>query len=160
VPTIGLRMWTRLATFTIGFFFYTVLSAQLMSATISFDYNTTDLGTVIEDLSNRYQLRFTYSPTQLPLNFGITAKVENENLEVAIAKLFEQTPIKYAFIAEQIALRADRGLLAQLEIKKAEPRQNSPIYSEKKRETVAITQHIPSWKNTDPVQSKQSSTDQ
>ena len=152
-------MWTRLVVFIVGLCFYSVAFAQLDAPTLSFSYNNTELDDVILDLEKRYDLHFTYS--QLPLDLGITAHVTREHLQPAIDNLFNGSPIKHAFISDQIVLRADRGMLAQLETKKIKPQQKSPIYQEKKhRPATAITHPIPTWKSTEIIPNERLSTEQ
>ncbi|RMF03851.1 MAG: hypothetical protein D6772_01575 [Bacteroidetes bacterium] len=104
------------------------LVAQTHYPLVTFQYQAEELGAVLEDLSTRYDLRFSYSPDRLPLHYRLTAQVTDKDWDRAIEVLFHDTPIKYAFIGNQIVLRADAGQLSMLETTKAKPRQTSPLY--------------------------------
>lgn len=111
----------------------TVLAGQVMERRLTFNYRSTPLQSVLEDLENRYELQFAYSSSRLPMREPITARAEEERVNTAIEALFQNTPIHYAFISDRIALRFDPGKVAKLELPPPRPKQTSPIYEEKKR---------------------------
>lgn len=139
-----------------------LLCAQLTKAQattkLSFDYLNTSLQSVLADLEGRYQLVFTYTPSRMPMNYELTAQAEALALKPAIELLFTNTPIKYAFINEQILLRADMGQLAKLETKQTLPVQTSPMYAEPER-IVRVAQSIPQGKVSRHVKSGLQKTD-
>ena len=148
-------MHLKIATLLLNIHFCAFALAQGGMAIVSFDYEAATLGMVINDLENRYDLGFIYSPSQLPLEYELTAKTIDEDLAPAIKRLFKGTPIKYAFISDQIALRADRGMLAQLETKKPAPKQSSPIYGHS-RSTLPSVSTIPIRQSEQVTQNNQS----
>jgi hypothetical protein len=127
-PVRCLRMWWLWCCLSSSW-----LVAQTHYPLVSFDYQAEELTVVLQDLTTRYDLRFSYSPDRLPLDYGITAQVRDEDLGKAINLLFVGTPIKHAFIGNQIVLRADAGQLSLLETTPAKPRQTSPLYDSPQR---------------------------
>lgn len=125
-------MWIqRIILWCLSLIFATGLSAQLTEQRLSFTYDETPLYQVLDDLEERYLLYFSYNPDYLPLEYGISVQVQDQPVPQAIEVLFEQAPVRYAFIGDQIALRADPGKqLAQIEARPPQPKQRSPIYPE------------------------------
>lgn len=109
----------------------THMYAQVGYPIVSFEYADTELQNVLIDLEDRYDLHFSYSPSRLPLSYGITARVHDQDFGDAVKELFQGTPIKHAFIGNQVVLRADQGQLSMLQTTKAKPRQTTPLYQEK-----------------------------
>lgn len=121
------------------------LSAQPSGRKINLKYTGQPLSEVLKDLSGKYEVRFAYSSDFLPMNYPVRASVQNATLTEALNLIFEGTPIKYAFIGNQVALRAEyktnekTGSLSKLEkpLPKSVP-QTTPIYQEaKSRESLA-----------------------
>jgi len=77
------------------------------AATVSFDYSGETLQTVLEDLSNRYGVQFSYSRQLVPLDHSIIAKGEEVSFEEALDIVFESTHVIYGFIGQQIVLSID-----------------------------------------------------
>lgn len=147
-------MYLKIATLLLSIQFCSYALAQGGMVIVNFDYQDATLRMVINDLENRYDLGFIYSPSQLPLEYELTAKAVDENLAPAVKRLFQGTPIKYAFISDQVALRADRGMLASLETKKTAPKQKSPIYGHS-RSTLPSVSTIPIRQNGQVIQNEQ-----
>ncbi len=107
------------------------LVAQQSDQLVSFDYESTDLHLALSDLEERFDLRFTYSPSRLPMDYPVNASAQDMEVEEAIDQLFASCPVKYAFIGDQIVLRSDPGRLTQIEKRPAAPRQETPLYQER-----------------------------
>ncbi|MEL6969875.1 MAG: hypothetical protein AAFO02_06875 [Bacteroidota bacterium] len=125
-----------------------MLLAQLSGQLVSYDYEQMDLGLALADLEDRFDLRFTYSPSRLPMDYPLSASVNHMEVKPAMDKLFADCPIKYAFIGDQIVLRSDPGRLTQIESRPTQPRQQTPLYQEPEREprprpTPPVTPNIP-----------------
>lgn len=117
----------------------------LMAQLVSYQYQGTHLGIALADLEDRYDLRFSYSPSRLPMDYPLSASAKDMEVKDAVEQLFASCPVKYAFIADQIVLRSDPGKLSQIEQRKSKPRQESPLYQEREpRPTPEPTLTIPS----------------
>lgn len=122
-----------------------LLTAQATATRVSYDYEETNLGVALDDLEERFDLRFTYSPSRLPMDYPVSASADKMEVEDAMEHLFESCPVKYAFIGNQIVLRADPGRLSQIESRRTRPKQESPLYQEREpRPTPPPTTTIPS----------------
>ena len=106
------------------------LAGQTTASLVSFSYQGVALGNALEDLQSRYDLRFTYSPSRLPMDYRLYATVEKTGVAAAMDELFNATPVKHAIIGNQIVLRSDPGQLGQLQTRPAQPRQTTPLYQE------------------------------
>lgn len=121
--------------------------AQTDNARLSFNYQGTTLNHALDDLENRYDLKFAYSSSRIPMDYALYASVDNHPVDSAMGELFEGTPVKHVIIGGQIVLRPKPRNLTQLETKPAKPRQKAPLYEEPKRaprETVVVPAQIPS----------------
>lgn len=106
--------------------------AQPLGRKVSVQYAGKPLGAVLADISQSYDVRFSYSPDFIPLQHRITLKAENEPLSVVLDDICEQAPVAYAALGGQVLLRPDesRRQLGQLEARKPRVTQTSPIYPE------------------------------
>ncbi|WP_148041375.1 carboxypeptidase regulatory-like domain-containing protein [Rufibacter immobilis] len=75
-----------------------------LSTPVSFRYEKTPLEQVLQDLEKRYQLRFSYSNSQLPLNAPVSCMATALSLVNALAELCECAELSYRIIGEQIVL--------------------------------------------------------
>ena len=121
-----------------------VLLAQQSGQLVSYDYQDMGLGLALADLEDRFDLRFTYSPSRLPMDYPVSASASSMEVKPAMDKLFANCPVKYAFIGDQIVLRSDPGRLSQIQQRPTRPRQQTPLYQEREpRPTPPATQTIP-----------------
>ena len=106
--------------------------AQALGQRVTLRYSGEPLGAVLADISHSYDVRFSYSPDFIPLQQRISLKVENEPLSVALDDICQQAPLAYAAMGGQVLLKPDnsRQQLGQLETRKPQVTQNSPIYPE------------------------------
>lgn len=72
---------------------------------VSFSYQEEPLQRVIRDLETRYPVRFSYSSSVVPMEYPISARTGVVSLRQGLEILFAGSPIVYAFIDGQIALR-------------------------------------------------------
>ena len=77
------------------------------STPVSFAYSGELLQEVLHDLESRYGAHFSYSRQVLPLDLEIYATADEEPFGEALEILFEDTPIIYGFIADQLILSVD-----------------------------------------------------
>ena|GEM_PF-2779092 len=97
---------------TIGtMIFIAALSLQAQTidfaAQVSFEYNGESLEEVLDDLSNRYGIKFSYSRNMIPMDQEMYVTVSDEEFSNALNLLFEKTPIIYGFIGNQLVLSVD-----------------------------------------------------
>ncbi len=74
---------------------------------ISFEYQSTELSSVIKDLDTRYDVSFSHSNHPELLAININAKGSELQLEAGLEKIFDNKPIKYRILAGQVVLRYD-----------------------------------------------------
>jgi len=74
---------------------------------VSFHYDGDHLDAVLEDLSARYGIGFSYSRQIIPVHQRMYGHAESMPLDQAINTLFEQTRVIYGVIADQIVLSID-----------------------------------------------------
>ncbi|PHI19496.1 hypothetical protein CEQ90_12420 [Lewinellaceae bacterium SD302] len=83
-------------------------------AYISFSYEQELLAEVIDDLQNRYDLAFSYSPTKKLMEQLITARSGLVVISEALDILFAGTPIEYRVINGRIAMRYSSRLAEEI----------------------------------------------
>jgi len=85
------------------------LQAQTIdfAAQVSMNYDGEKLEIVLDDLSNRYGIKFSYSRNMIPVDQEMYIHVENVEFSNALNQLFEKTPIIYGFIGNQLVLSVD-----------------------------------------------------
>lgn len=106
--------------------------AQSLGRKVTLAYSGEPLGEVLADISQSYDVRFSYSPNFIPLQQRITLSVDNEPLATALDDICQQAPVAYAEMGGQVLLKPDnnRRQLGQLETRPPRPTQASPIYPE------------------------------
>lgn len=97
------------------------LAAQSRAALISYRYDDTPLYLVMDDLEQRYRLRFSYSRDFLPLDHPLTARASALALRPALDRLFAAAPIRYALIGDQVVLRYEARPVQQERISMQPP---------------------------------------
>lgn len=78
-----------------------------MSKRVTFEYNNVRLKEALADLTDRYQIPFSYSTEQVNVRQRITAKVEDMPLSEALNKLLENVKVAYMQVGNHIVLRSD-----------------------------------------------------
>ena len=76
-----------------------------MDQRVSFDFSNVRLEDALVDISQEYQVRFSYSAYYIPLDKSVTAHVKNKRLDNALGDLFENTGIVYKPIGDQVVLK-------------------------------------------------------
>lgn len=94
-----------------SFFISTLSWAQTIdfSAHVDLSYDAQPLGEVLEDITSRYDLKFSYSNDVVPIEQLMYAQMEQIPLRAALDSLFAQTQVIYGFIGHQIVLSVDHG---------------------------------------------------
>ena len=72
---------------------------------VSINYQQQPLGTILRKLQQKYQLKFSYSKSLLPLQKKVTLRVNNRPLGYTLTKLFTPIDIQFALIGDQIVLK-------------------------------------------------------
>ena len=76
---------------------------------VSFGYKNTRLKSALNDLSKRYDLRFSYSSDQIDVRQRITASANDLPLDEGLRTLFRHTGIGYRYVGGHIILKPDPG---------------------------------------------------
>lgn len=93
------------------FFSATTTMAQggVLSRQVSFEYKNVRLKEALADLTDRYQIPFSYSTDQVNVRQRITAKATDLPLSQGLDKLFENVTVSYMLVGNHIILRNDPG---------------------------------------------------
>lgn len=114
--------------------------AQSLQQKVTFKYANEKLGTVLKNISNSYDVSFTYSSYYIPVNQLVTVNIANQPLSVALDDISNQTGIVYATIGDQIVLKKEQKQLSQINTLPSKVKQNSPIYPLSPQEQKLIEQ--------------------
>lgn len=112
------------------------LSGQSLQQQVSLSYSEERLDAVLADISQSYQVRFSYSPNFIPVDKRVSLQLSNATMESALDELCKQVPMRYASVGGQILLKPDKSRkeqLGQLNTLKGKVKQTSPIYPEEDR---------------------------
>lgn len=107
------------------------LKAQLLDQPVTLRHINEPLGVVLGHISDNYDVRFSYSPSFIPVNRRVTLNIAGEPLSAALDEISAQVPIAYTAAGGQVLLRPDRqreNQMGQLQTLKGNVRQSSPIY--------------------------------
>ncbi len=102
--------------------------AQSLQQKVTLHYSNEKLGTVLKNISNNYDVSFTYSSYYVPVNQLVTVSVSNQPLATVLDDISSQTGIVYASIGDQIVLKKEQKQLSQINTLPSKVKQNSPIY--------------------------------
>ena len=95
---------------------------DLLSVEVSFDYEKVKIKDALQDISERYQVKFSYSSNVVNVRQKVTAKVEEAPLSIGLDELFLTTRIVYSRIGQHIVLRNNPDkLLSKKKEKKKKP---------------------------------------
>ncbi len=100
-------MFKRIPIYLILLFFASNLLGQNidMDQAVHLDYRNVRIGDALEDITNTYSVRFSYSKHYVPVEQRVDLLVEGEPLYVALDYLFDETEVVYANIGNQIVLK-------------------------------------------------------
>ena len=76
---------------------------------ISVAYSRVPLGTVLDDLSQKTHIRFSYSAEIIPVERTVTCEVKNRNLEKVLEEIFNQAGISYSVVNGYLVLTSASG---------------------------------------------------
>ena len=77
------------------------------AAVVSLEYQGEPLAGVLEDMTSRYGIKFSYSRNVIPVDQLVYMRAERVAFTDALDMLFEGTPIIYGFIGDQLVLSTD-----------------------------------------------------
>ena len=108
-----------------------LLGAQTIdfAASVSFTYDGQDLETVLDDLSDEYGVKFSYSRQLIPMDMEVYVTVEDMSFFQALDELFDGTAIIYGFIGNQLVLSIDPHLRDLLQQQEMQILEDEPIAS-------------------------------
>ena len=89
--------------------FWNQLTAQsaVLQQTVTVQYYQVRLGDALKDISQNYQVYFSYSKDLLPVDQKVNAQAENAALEEVLVQLLAETQVIYSSIGDQIVLKVD-----------------------------------------------------
>ncbi|MDN5200145.1 DUF4974 domain-containing protein [Fulvivirgaceae bacterium BMA10] len=103
--------------FFIGFVLFVsfdgVAQSSLFEEKVSFKYASTSLENILEDLTKKYNIDFSYSLDQLPLHQNISIEIDNQTLSIALQELFSIAKVEYHIIGAQMILKKTRSVAKQ-----------------------------------------------
>lgn len=106
------------------------LSAQvgILTKKVTFEYKNTRLKEALTDLTQRYQIPFSYSTEQVNVRQRITATAADLPLSAALDKLFENITVSYMLVGNHIVLRNDptKPISKTTGSKQSVPRKKTP----------------------------------
>ncbi len=79
----------------------------MLTKKVTFEYSNTRIKEALTDLTQRYQIPFSYSTEQVNVRQRISAKVVDMPLATALERLFENVTIGYMLVGNHIVLRSD-----------------------------------------------------
>ncbi|MBI1228347.1 MAG: hypothetical protein GC192_24145 [Bacteroidetes bacterium] len=125
------------------FFFSTNILAQdgVLSKRVTFEYNNLRLKDALADITDRYQIPFSYSTEQVNVRQRITAKVVDLPLSEALDKLLENVKVAYMKVGNHIVLRSDptKAVSKSTGSKQSVPKKRVPD-PEPEQQTVLVKQ--------------------
>ncbi len=106
---------------------------DMLSTEVSFTYEKVRVKDALDDISNSYSVKFSYSSSVVNVRQRVSANVENVPLSIGLDELFASTPIVYSRIGQHIVLRNNPDKLLS---KRKEPKKKTepPIIEEPKEE--------------------------
>ncbi len=79
----------------------------VLTKKVTFEYSNTRLKEALTDLTQRYQIPFSYSTEQVNVRQRISAKATDMPLAAALDRLFEDVNVSYMLVGNHIVLRND-----------------------------------------------------
>ena len=106
------------------------LKAQetLLAQRVSAHYEQAPLTAVLQDLSRRYAVRFSYSQDIIPVNMRVSVNRQQAPLRQVLDELFAPSTVTYRLIGDQIVLSVDPNKQRSAS---PERRQPAPLYMAK-----------------------------
>ncbi len=78
---------------------------DMLSTEVTFQYDRVRIKEALDDISDNYNVKFSYSSSVVNVRHRVSANVENVPLSIGLDELFEKTPIVYSRIGQHIVLR-------------------------------------------------------
>ncbi len=112
-PTITFQTF-----FLILFFINKVAVSQpaILNRPITARYDKVPLGAVLEDLSLKFGVKFSFSPRKIPENAPITASFSNVSLLEALNIILDDLPIQYELMDDYIILKKGGTIKSEEEV--------------------------------------------
>lgn len=87
--------------------FHTQAQSNLLARRVSAQYDRIPLKAALQDISQRYQIRFSYSEDIIPGNRLVSVNQQHTPIRKVLDELFEESPIVYRLIGNQVVLNVD-----------------------------------------------------
>jgi hypothetical protein len=78
----------------------------ILNYAITAEYDNVPLGRVLEDLSSKTGIKFSFSPKKIPENTLINASFSNVPFTQVLDRLFRELPIRYEFLDDYVILKS------------------------------------------------------
>ncbi len=82
---------------------------QVLTKKVDLEYKRVRLDEVLTDITNVYQVNFSYSKDLINVRQRVSISVKNTPLSEALIILFENTDIEFALVSNHIVLKANPG---------------------------------------------------
>ncbi|MDX1943329.1 MAG: STN domain-containing protein [Saprospiraceae bacterium] len=121
-------------------------SAQsVLQQKVTLIYSNERLGTVLDEISDKYAVNFAYSSHFIPLDEKVSVNARNESLSIALDEIFEPSGVVYAHIGGQIVLKKGnqpkkQEQLSQINTLPKSVKQTSPVHPPNEHERWLIEQ--------------------
>lgn len=116
--------------------FNALAQTEVLSILVTFQFEKTRLKDALSDLSERYDIQFSYSSKTVNVRQRVTAQATGVPLETGLKKLFEQTDVAYMVIGGHIVLKHDPAkTLSEIKTK--------PPKKERKKAEPPLTEEAP-----------------
>ncbi len=110
----------------------TAVSAQSLQQRVTFQYSNKRLEFILSDISKNYDINFTYSSNFIPVDKKLSAFAKDEQLYVALDRMFLSMGVVYKEIGSQVVLKMGNHFksegLSQINTLPKKIKQTSPIY--------------------------------
>ncbi|MBK8561807.1 MAG: STN domain-containing protein [Saprospiraceae bacterium] len=100
----------------------------ILTKKVTFEYSNTRIKEALNDLTQRYQIPFSYSTEQVNVRQRISAKVVDLPLATALDRLFEEVTIGYMLVGNHIVLRSDpsKPTIKDVGVRQPTPKKKAP----------------------------------
>ena len=127
-------------------FFFTAgafSQADVFASRVTFQYDGVRLREALADISQRYQVLFSYSSDYINVRQRVTVHVKNVPLSEGLDRLFENTSVIYKLVGNHIVLKNDPG-------KALSKQENEPKRKKKQAPEPEDEQQVIMVKNEEP----------
>jgi hypothetical protein len=100
-----MRTSTILVTLLLCLNLSSMAEGQILSKKVTLEYRNQTLGQILNQISRKYQISFSYSDNMVPLNRKTSVAVKNQTLNEALNQLFKGTDVGFEEQGSQVVLK-------------------------------------------------------